>query len=119
MKAVHGSGVASLRVVKKLSVTSRGALKLAQQFGEGLVCVRHRVDARGEMRFTTVEVLVGQAPVRHRTQVMVGVRIGAREHALQQMVRAAGAKWDAAKRVWTMPRRVASILRLGDRLVEM
>jgi len=42
--------VGSLRVIKKLYPTSRGAIKLHNQFGETLICVRHRVDAKANIR---------------------------------------------------------------------
>jgi hypothetical protein len=117
VQRVPGTEAASLRVIKKLPVSARGAIKLAQQFGEALVCVRHRVDLKGEFRYTTVELLVDKAPIRSRVEAMVSVRIGAGEHSLQQVVRAAGAKWDHSTRLWRMPRRLAGILRLAPRIV--
>ncbi len=106
----------SLRVTKKLSPESRGALKLARQFGDALVCVRHRMDDKGEFRYTTVELLVEKTSVSPRTDQIVSVRIGPDERALQTAVRAAGATWDCNARVWRLPRRVAGILRLVDRI---
>ena len=108
----------SLRITKKLSPESRGTLKLARQFGDALVCVRHRMDAKGEFRYTTVELLVEKTAVSPRTDKIVAVRIGPDEKALQTAVRAAGATWDYNARVWRMPRRVAGILRLADRITE-
>ncbi len=118
MNKVPGSEAATLRVVKKLSPTSKGAIKLAQQFGETLICVRHRVDAAAKFRYTTVELLVHKAPVIPRSQRLVGVRVAAHETSLQKMVRAAGGYWDGKARLWRLPRRLVGILRLTDRLVE-
>ena len=95
--------ISSLRVTKKLSTTSRGALKLARQFGDALVCVRHRIDEKGECRYTTVELLVDTATIRPRAEHVVGVRIGASERSLQTVVRAAGATWDYKAKLWRMP----------------
>ncbi len=117
MQRVPGSEAATLRVVRKLPITSKGAIKLARQFGETLVCVRHRIDAGGAFRYTTVELLVDKAPIRTRVETMVSVRIAANEASLQQVVRAAGAKWDFSTRLWRMPRRLAGILRLTHRIV--
>ena len=117
MQIVPGTEAASLRVIKKLPVSSRGAIKLARQFGESLVCVRHRVDDKGQFRYTTVELLVDRTPIRPRMETMVHVRIGANERSLQQVVRAAGAKWDHASRLWRMSKRLAGILRLTPRIV--
>ena len=108
--------VGQLRVVKKLAPTSRGAIKLAEQFGKTLVCVRHRVDAKAKFRFTTVELLVSRAPIKVRSQKYVEVQIDWNEQSLRQVVKAAGARWDANAKVWRMPRRLAGILRLTDRV---
>lgn len=113
---MHGSEASSLRVAKKLSTTSRGALKLARRFGDALVCVRYRIDADSRYRYTTVELLIDKAPIQHRAPPLVGVRVGLGEHALQRLLRAAGAHWDPAVRLWFMPRPAAKALRLMERV---
>lgn len=108
--------VGRMRVVKKLAPASRGAIKLAEQFGPALLCVRHRVDAEARFRFTTVELLIGRARIKPRSEQYVSVRIDWTEEALRKIVKDAGARWDGKERVWRMPRRVASILRLAARI---
>jgi hypothetical protein len=71
----HPTAAGDLRVTKKLSPASRGALKLARQFGDALVCVRHRSDDRGEYRYTTVELLVDKVRVQPRTDQVVGGQV--------------------------------------------
>ena len=110
--------VGQMRVIKKLAPSSRGAIKLVEQFGKTLVCVRHRVDANAKFRFTTVELLVGRAPIKVKSQKLVDVQIDWNELSLRQVVKEAGAKWDATAKVWRMPRRLAGILRLTDRIAE-
>jgi hypothetical protein len=118
LKTQAKSTVASLRITKKLSPESRGALKLARQFGETLICVRHRCDDKGEFRYTTVELLVEKTAIRPRTENLVGIQIGPDEKPLQTVVRAAGGTWDYKARVWRLPRRVVGILKLVDRIIE-
>ncbi|HKX41878.1 MAG TPA: hypothetical protein VJO99_12025, partial [Burkholderiaceae bacterium] len=50
-------------VVKRLSPTQAGALKLARRYGDALVCVRYRHDAAGRHRYTTVELIIDEAPI--------------------------------------------------------
>lgn len=107
-----------LRVVKTMLPSSRGALKLAQKCGDSLLCVRHRTDDKGEVRYTTVELLVETSEIRPKGDKIVGVRIAQNERSLQSLVKAAGASWDSNKKLWRMPRRIAGILRIGDRIVE-
>lgn len=107
-----------LRVTKKISPASRGAIKLAQRFGAALVCVRHRLDDKGEFRYTTVELLVEKTAVVPRTDKIVGIRVGPSEKPLQTLVRAAGGAWDHKAKVWRLPRRVVGVLKLVDRITE-
>jgi hypothetical protein len=107
-----------LRVVKKLAPDQPGALKLAQKYGDALICVRHRIDSTGQVRTTTVELRVDQAPIRPRSDRIVGVRIDYAERALQIAAKAAGATWDPQARLWRMPIRAASALGLRARVAE-
>lgn len=107
------------RVVKTLSPTDRGAIALAQQYGEMLVCVRHRTDAKGKVRHTTVELLVQSTPIRPRPIKMVCIRIEPHERTLHAVVKAAGGSWDAKNRLWRLPSRVVGILSLRGRIVPM
>ncbi|MBI5721277.1 MAG: hypothetical protein HZC37_26705 [Burkholderiales bacterium] len=116
MRAEPVEKVGQMRVIKKLDPSSRGAIKLAQHFGETLICVRHRVDAKAKFRYTTVELLVGRAPIKVRSQKYVSVRIDWNEQSLRQLVKDAGARWDADGKVWRMPKRLAGILRLAHRV---
>lgn len=111
-----GRAVSAWKVIKKHAPNQPGALKLAQQWGDALVCVRHRLDETEQTRVTTVELVVEQAPVRTRGAQVVGVQIAYAEKDLQAAARAAGASWDAAARLWRMPEKVARALRLVDRI---
>lgn len=113
-----GEPVTRARVLRKLSPSSCRALKHAQRFGSALVCVRHCLSYDGCPRFSTVELLVDAAPVTHRGDELVGVRIAYQERDLQDAARAAGARRDPGRRLWRMPRKVASRLKLLDRVME-
>ena len=118
MTSKAGPDPSHLRVMKKIAPESRGAIKLAKRFGEALVCVRHRIDDKGEFRYTTVELLVEKTAVVPRSDKIVGIRVGPSEKPLQTLVRAAGGTWDSKARVWRLPRRVVGVLKLVDRITE-
>jgi len=115
--AVTG-GEVNLRVLKKLSPHQPGARKLAQRYGESLVCVRHRTDAKGQFRYTTVELFVDKTPVRPRSDKMVQLKLRFDEGALRMLIRAAGGSWDVKSKLWLLPRRTAGALNLLDRVVD-
>ncbi|MBL8340570.1 MAG: hypothetical protein JNL30_03795 [Rubrivivax sp.] len=116
-RPTSGALASKLRVTKKLAVNNRGAIKLAQQFGDALVCVRHRTDPEARYRYTTVELLVDKAEVQPRQVAMVDIRVHPREYALRSVVRAAGGTCHRSGGVWRLPKRVATVLRLTNRIV--
>lgn len=114
------------RVVKRLGPDQPGALKHAQRYGPALVCVRYRHDTTGDMRYTTVELIVDSAPVAHRRRrasaergrmQIVAIHIGSNERALQRRVAEHGAVWDRKARVWYLAQCAAKSLDLLDRIV--
>jgi hypothetical protein len=107
----------------------RGTKKLVRRFGERLICVRYRYDAVRRKRFTTVELIVEEVawnPAAHSArsqstagnQEHVSLRVGYREEALRQQVKAAGGRWDAGTRLWQLPLVRVRALGLADRIVE-
>jgi len=68
---------AATRVTRSLRPGQPGTLKLMRLYGRGLLCVRYREDARGQTRYTTVEIVVDQSPVARRLtdQSILWVRI--------------------------------------------
>jgi hypothetical protein len=111
---------ANTHVVKRLSATQAGALKLARRYGDALVCVRYRHDAQGRHRYTTVELVVDEAPVQSRARLdeIVMVHLAFDDTRRRQLVIAHGATWDINLRLWRMPRSTAKKLRLISRILE-
>jgi len=111
-----------------LRLGQRGTKKLVQRFGDRLICVRYRYDASQAKRFTTVELVVEEAPWHpvmpsgtgrpaDDSPQPVAVRVGYREQALREQVKAAGGRWDADKRLWQLPLGRVRALGLVDRIV--
>lgn len=105
-----------------------GTRKLAARFGDKLVCIRYRVDAARGMRYTTVELIVDQAPLATRRvrppsssvpdrNPMVGVKIFYREDTLREKAKSEGAIWRPRQKLWEMPLQTARRLGLGNRIV--
>jgi len=109
------------RVVKRIAPHEPGALKLTRRYGSALVCVRYRHDATGRHRYTTVELIVDDAPIVSRGQPddMVSVRIDPDQPTLRSRAYARGATWDRKSNLWLMPRRLASALRLTGCIVKL
>ena len=107
------------RVIKKILANQPGAIKLARRFGQALVCVRYRNNENGSVRYTTVELLVDQAPVRKRTRDadIVALKLVIGEVELRQRIQASGGQWDARALVWRLPRGAVKRLGLLDRVV--
>jgi len=120
-KSRKADRIEQTRVVKKLSVTQPGALKLAQRYGEALVCVRYRHDAERRYRYTTIELIVERAPIKRRNAALdaiVVVRIPFGDTERQLQAQACGARWDSKSRVWYMRHSTAKHLGLQKQIVE-
>jgi len=108
------------RVVKTLWPPKPGTLKHLKRFGQALVCVRYRQDARGLHRLTTVEVIIDEAPVKNRRSdnQLYSVKIGFHEPDLQAKAKAHGAKWDQQAKLWRMKGKAIKLLGLYTRVKE-
>ena len=113
------------RVAKRIAPTQPGAIKLAEQYGERLVCVRYRHDPTGRHRYTTVELVVARSLVKPRSErqqqpkklQVVALRLGGTENALRKVVLAHGGVWNSKLRLWYLARTTAQALGLLSRVV--
>jgi hypothetical protein len=105
-------------VVKTLWPGKPGTVQLRKRHGEALVCVRYRQDAKGIMRYTTVELLVDARPVRIRVrhEHQYGVQIWWGEADLARAAKAAGATWNPGTKLWSMPGKTVKQLGLSRRI---
>lgn len=96
----------------------KGAIRLARVYGDRLVCVRYRYDARRKRRLKTVELIIDEqawVPVPKPGDI-VGLRIKWGEVALARRVRESGGQWDKRSKVWRLKYRDAVALGLRDRV---
>jgi hypothetical protein len=111
--------LANLRVARRMAPDRDGARKLALRYGEALVCVRHRLNSAGTVRFTTVELLVEQTPVVPTGVRLVAVRLEPGDRPTRALLLSCGAHWDRTQKVWMVPRKVVKTFGLLDRVVSL
>jgi hypothetical protein len=105
-----------MQIRATLKPGQRGTKKWLSQHGDRLVCVRYRYDVQRRRRYTTIEIIVAESQWIPPS-LIVGVRVGLKETAIQQSLRAAGGYWDRPKQLWQL--RYDQVIALGllDRLV--
>ena len=111
-----------MKVVKTLVAGEKGTKGLAGKYGERLVCVRCRYDARQQMRFKTVELIEEAKVIGHSTRKpprnkIVQITVAYGETRIGKLVRAAGGRWNRRARVWELPYGQVLDLGLEERLV--
>ena len=82
-----------------------GTKRLVEKYGEALVCVRFRYDAKTGRRLKTVELIEEESewsppPPRYAPDALVPLRISASDMRLRTMVKAAGGKWKPELQLW-------------------
>lgn len=106
---------------KKLKPGQPGAKRLVGQSGQRLVCVRYRYDASQHKQFKTVELIVEESawtpPAAPMTEpIMVGLRVGINEIAIQRQIKQAGGKGNRQLQVWEILSDQTIALGLKDRI---
>ena len=96
-----------LPVIKTMWPLQPGTIKLLRRYGNALVCVRYRHDSSGKMRYTTVEIVVDEAPVQRRSHERKVINVRLLRPELHKRALALGAKWVAKDKAWKMSIRVA------------
>lgn len=95
--------VGTLRVAKRYLPHQHGARRFALRHGEPLVCVRQRLSADGQMRYTTVELLVEVTPVASHANRQVAVTLPMADRDMRQRLLALGSTWNSSTQQWTVP----------------
>ena len=83
----------------------KGTKRLAEIYGESLLCVRFRYDEESQKRLKTVELIVEESdwtppPSRYVADTIVSLRIEVSNIALRTQAKAAGARWNPDKQTW-------------------
>lgn len=98
-----------------------GSKKYLRQYGDRLVCVRHRIDKTRGKRLTTVELIVEEqdhfSESGHSYCALKPLRIGFSENELRETMKQAGAFWDGKRKVWLLQHGKILELGLEDRIV--
>jgi hypothetical protein len=111
-----------MKTKRTLSPGQPGTKKFVDKYGNNLVCVRYRYDLPQKKRITTVELVVEEKPWEINSQKIpknkiMNVQIAYGETYLQRLVKAAGGKWNRAKKAWELPYKEVVTLGLTDRIV--
>lgn len=115
----NATAVALMAVTKRLLPGSPGTKRHLQRHGAQLVCVRYRHDPDNGRRYTTVELLVDDAPMPldRRSGPTVHVRIRHNEITLQQLLARHGAHETGELQACLIPRSLALALGLQDKVI--
>ncbi len=109
------NGMVAGSVIKRMAPGAPGTRRLAERFGESLVCVRYRENHARGLRYTTVEIIVDQRPFDAPEDL---VHVAYAETALRHKVKDAGGRWDRELKLWRLPRTAVRTLGLAGRVVK-
>ncbi len=114
-------------VKRTLNAGDKGTQKYLDEFGDKLVNVRYREDKSGNMRYTTVELIVDSKPIAKLDEQLVSntrfmnehvfIRVDLDEVELREKIQRFGAEWDEQNKLWMTSLLSALQLGLADRIV--
>ena len=86
----------------------KGTKRLVDRYGDALICVLYRYDAKPNRQYKTVEIIVSESewtppPAKYPDGALVPLKIGINETSLQSQVRAVGGRWNKQQQVWFVP----------------
>lgn len=91
------------RVVKTMAAGEHGTLRWLREHGARLVCVRYRHDPLRIYRFTTIELVVQESPIRPAMfkAAHFGIEVSDDEDGLRsRLKRSRRARWDPVDGLW-------------------
>lgn len=106
-----------MRALRTLRPGAAGTMRQLGEYGDRLVCVRYRYDEQSKKRYTTVELIVGEAPWQPPGEKIVRVRVNWGERELAIRIRKAGGKWDKQHKLWELPMRLVREFGLENRIM--
>jgi hypothetical protein len=111
-----------MRILKTMKPGAKGTQTLAEKFEGRLVCVRYRYDAAAKRRYTTAEIIVAEGDWMPRQpgpdpEEAAWIRVRWDEQDLRARVKAGGGRWDAERRLWSLPAGTVRELGLESRVV--
>ena len=82
-----------------------GTKRLVEKYGDALLCVRFKYDAKSRQRLKTVELIVERTewtppPPRYAADTLVQLCIKAADMPMRLQAKAAGGRWNPEKRLW-------------------
>jgi hypothetical protein len=100
-----------------------GCISSLEQYGDRLLCVRYRYDARLKKRFKTVELVIAERywePPRPRFthDQIVAFQVAFADVAVRTLVKQAGGTWNPDRKVWQLRYDRVVALGLGGRIVD-
>ena len=108
--------------VRKILPGQPGTKKWSERFGDRLVCVRYRYDAKRKLKTKTVEIIVDQSAwqanrqrIPHNKIVYVRIKYG--ETHLGRIAREVGGRWHRQKQLWELPYKEAIAMGFENRIV--
>lgn len=104
-----------MEITKTIKAGNAGSKNLQGIYGDSLICVRYRIDAKKKRRYTTVEIIVNEKNIINYN---VWVQLDIHSLQLRLKLMEEGAKWNTKKRLWKMSIRTAKLNDLENRIVD-
>jgi len=108
----------NLKTYKHLKPGQSGTKRLAEKYGDALICVRYRYDETRGIKMKTIEIVIEEkpAPFRFTDGDIAPVKVAFEETDLRDKLRAMRGRWDPVEKLWFVPYRLIRGTELEKRI---
>ncbi len=111
-----------LKTKKVIKAGKPGTQKYVREFGNKLLCIRHKYDRARGQKYITAEIIVeatqwtpNECNIPHNK--LMDLNVEYKEINLRLLIRNAGGKWNPKEKVWQLAYSEVKALGLEDRIV--
>ena len=109
---------------KNLKPGQPGTEKYVRQFGDELVCIRHRYSKSDKKKIVTAEIVIEKkewSPDYRRIphNKIMDLRVAYEEKRIREMIKQVGGRWNPNRKVWQLPFCQIVSLGLQNRIVNV
>ena len=112
-----------MKTIKVIQPGEPGTKKLAQRYGNKLICVRYRHDPLNGRKLKTIELVIEEHECQANSEKIpmnkiMHIKIAFEETQLRNRVKGMGGRWNPNLKAWQLPYGIVLKMKLEERIIK-